>query len=121
MLKKIGEAVHNYSDMLISKIVYYFGMTAVVGSVGNGVVSNTFTAKLMTPELWGLADYAAVVGIFAGVTMSIQRMVDMYLAIRKSNSVDEINQEQAMLIEKLSKKLFKDEENEENEDKLNKQ
>ena len=106
MIKSATQSIHDFSDLVIGKVVNVVTMSAVVGSVGNGLVTETFTGKLMTPEVWVLADYAAIVGIFAGLTMAVQRIVDMYLSLKKAKGSEELTIEQAEIIKALHDKLI---------------
>lgn len=91
MLSKILNETSNYFDAILYKVLIFAGAAGVGGNVVNGVASNTYTERLLQPTSIQdiCAIIAAIVGIFGGLVIILERCVNIWLSIRKNKRIEE--------------------------------
>jgi len=74
-------ALSDHGNVLLSKVVHYFGLASVGTGVAIGAATNSMD-RIMQPELWQLSDWAVIVSITGGITFIIKNLVDTYFTIK---------------------------------------
>lgn len=74
-------ALSDHGNVLLSKIVHYFGLASIGTGVAIGAATNAMD-RLMTPDLWQLSDWAVIVSITGGITFIVKNLVDLYFTIK---------------------------------------
>ena len=85
----LSQMISDNVTVLIHKFLVVFGWSGIGMGATLGIVNDT-ASKVMTQTSapWGLADYAAIVSLVAGLTVILKNLVDVWLAWerrRKSN------------------------------------
>ena len=82
-LINIAKSISDHGNEAAAKFIHYIGVVSVGGGVTTGVVNDTYTSKILSPELWTISDFAAIVGAIGGVTLIVQNIVNIWFAVQE--------------------------------------
>lgn len=83
MPQRIVNAISDYFDTLLSKILYAFGVGSVGTGASIGIANGSFTDRLFDLNNIGWEEIAAIVSIIGGISIIIQVAVNVYIKFQR--------------------------------------
>lgn len=82
-LQNLMHSISDQGNVIASKVITYLGVTSIGAGATLGVANDTVQKVIShEPSVWTLPDYAALVSIFAGLSLIIKTVVDTYYKVK---------------------------------------